>query len=243
MDTMPSTPKQLLEQAAKTRTLLPGLSEADLANFQQNFPRPLPPEIRELLLYTAGFDATPFGLCHADLMRVRFVGHDSWAFPQAFPQSVDLLPDGSGNFWIIDVNPDTGAWGAVFYACHDPAVVIVQAPDLATFLTQIISPKNSAPPNALRFVHGNAATRIWADDPYVAPAPVARLSTDSVVSNFASTVADSLNIADLRSLKVGIGFSVGNAGPTANIRRSPDALIFAIEPNKLSFFSRLFRRR
>src|SRR5689334_8432785 len=52
-----------------------------------------------------------------------------------------MLPDGFGNFWVVDVDPETGVWGAVFFACHDPSVIVVQAPDLATFLQQLLDPK------------------------------------------------------------------------------------------------------
>ena len=130
---MSSTLKELLERLSQSVTLLPGLSEREIAQFQEQLPGPLPEEIRQLLLYSAGFDSKPQSI-RQRAGSVHFTGHEGFELAEVFARSVPLLPDGCGNFWVVDINPQNGAWGSVFYACHDPAVIVVQARDLMTSL-------------------------------------------------------------------------------------------------------------
>lgn len=236
---MATTAKELLEGAMQTVKLMPGLSEAELAQFQKTLPRPMPESVREALLYAAGFDAKPIGSLRGKALQLRLAGHDSFEFDQAFPKAIDLLPDGSGNFWVIDIDRETGDWGPVFYARHDPAVIVVQAPDLPTFLSQLLRPAGSG---TLESVVGEAVTRIWNDDPLLMSEADARASTDTTLSSFAKTLPSNFMIADLRSRTIGSGFSWGKAGPSAEVRRCPGALIFAVEQKKTRFLSRLFSR-
>jgi hypothetical protein len=233
---MSSTPKELLERFSQTVTLLPGLSEQEIARFQERLPGALPDDVHQLLLYSAGFDSKPFG-------TVRFSGHGLFEYAEVFPKSLPLLPDDCGNFWVVDVNPQNGAWGSVFYACHDPAVIVVQARDLMMFLSQLLDPSQSEPKDAVHYVHDQAASLIWEHDPWLVPVQDAQKAQDAVISKFAEQLPDNFRIADLRSAEIGSGFSWGKAGPTAGIRRNGTDLIFAVEQKSPGFLSRMFSRR
>jgi cell wall assembly regulator SMI1 len=113
------TPKELIQQFSNTLELRPGLSESQIADFQNGMGVALPPEIRDLLRYSVGFDL------HTKSKRsseapVRFTGNPGFAFEETFPKSVPVLPDGVGNYWVVDINANTGKWDCVFFACHDP---------------------------------------------------------------------------------------------------------------------------
>lgn len=230
------TSKELLEKFSQSVALSPGLSEREIGEFQEQLQSPIPKEIRELLLYSAGFDSKPFG-------AVRFTGHEGFELAEVFPRSVPLLPDGCGNFWIVDINPQNGAWGPVFYACHDPAVVAVQAADLGTFILQLLDPTRSEPREAVHYVHEESVRLIWKNDPWLISVRDARQDPDSTVSNFARQLPENFRVADLRSMKVGAGFSWGKAGPNADIRRSGTDLLFGVESKEPGLFSRVFSRQ
>ena len=233
---MSSTPKELLERFSQSTTVTPGLLEREIAQFQQQLQSPIPDEIRQLLLYSTGFDSKPFG-------TVRFTGHEGFELAEVFPRSVPLLPDGCGNCWVVDVNPQDGAWGSVFYACHDPSVIVVQARNLVTFLSQLLDPSKSEPKDAVHYVHEEAVRLIWKDDPWLVSVQDARLDQDGVVSKFAEQLPDNFRVVDLRSMKVGSGFSWEKTGPDADIRRNGTELVFGVEQKAPGFLSRIFSRR
>ncbi|HKV23082.1 MAG TPA: SMI1/KNR4 family protein [Candidatus Acidoferrum sp.] len=233
---MSVTPRQLLEKFSQSATLLPGLPEHEIAQFQQQLRCPVPEEIRQTLSFSAGFNSNTFG-------AVRFTGHQDFELTDLFPQSVALLPDGCGNFWVVDINPKNGTWGLVFYACHDPAVIVLQARDLVTFISQVLDAENTEPRDALRYVRGEAVKIIWRDDPWLVPVRDARVSQDSVVSQFAEHLPEGFGVADLRPAGFGSGFSWGKAGPNAEVRRHGAELVFGIQQRVPSFLRKIFATR
>ena len=137
---MNGTPKQTLEKFSSRVTLNPGLSEEEIARFQAQLPGALPLKIRELLVYSSGFEVASEQLLKSrrvgDTTRVLFTGSGGVGL-SILPCPVALLGDGCGNFWVVDVNP-SGAWGVILFVCHDPPVIALQAGDLADFLGQVL---------------------------------------------------------------------------------------------------------
>lgn len=228
----PDTPRQVLEKSSLSAGLLPGASPDQIEKFQQRLLRPLPNEIRDLLEYSTGIDLESIG-------KVNFMGATNSQFTEALPFTVALLPDGSGNFWVVDVNGTTGAWGTVFFVSHDPPVIVVQAPELGAFLSQLLDPVHSKPPNALNYVPRVSASQIWKNDPWLIPVRTARTVKDPVVSAFAQQLPESFRLADLRPREIGSGFSWGLAGPNAEVRRHNEDLLFAVEQKTPKFLKRV----
>jgi cell wall assembly regulator SMI1 len=115
------------------------MSEAEIAKFEQTIPCPLPATIRELLLYCRGFEggATDF---------VDFTGaRCDFAHEEVFPNGLPFAADGCGNFWVVDLTPESEAWGPIYFACHDAPVILYQSPGLEHFLTELL--KASEPPH------------------------------------------------------------------------------------------------
>ncbi|RJP24977.1 MAG: hypothetical protein C4520_03090 [Candidatus Abyssobacteria bacterium SURF_5] len=207
---LPASPKQILEKHTHLITLFPGLSEQELDRFRKRLGGYLPAEINELLIYSTGF-------IYAQERAICFTGHEDFAFEEAFPCSIAVLPDGLGNFWVVDINKEDGAWGPVFYVCHDPAVVVVQAPELASFLLQVLQPLEGVPKNALDYVSKKAAFTIWRQDPWLMPYNDPRIPQDPLVSDFAKQLLQNCRIADLRRKEIGSGFRWGASRGTAQI--------------------------
>ena len=64
---------------------------------------------------------------------------EGFGLEEAFPQAYSIAHDGYGNYWVLDLLPGDGAWGPVFYACHDPAVIGYQAETIETFLADVVA--------------------------------------------------------------------------------------------------------
>ncbi len=184
-------------------------------------PDSVPEDIRELLQLAAGFIFDPIGY-------LDFTG-ECWPTPYGplHHCGVSLIEDDNG-FWLQDVRDDTGVWGPVFLVCKHPAVVAVQAPSLAEFLEQIFDIGRAGHRDMLRYVHQEAATRIWREEPWLVPARVARCSNEPLLSAFARKLPERFQVADLRRLEVGSGFGLELFGPDTIVRRCGDELLFAV---------------
>jgi hypothetical protein len=223
------TPKDVIQQASSEAlrsdggrklalVLEAGLSAQEITEFERRFPKGVPADILELLAFTSGFEFAPLGL-------IDFRGRLPFEFEEAFPCGLPLAGDDLGNFWIQDISPETGLWGAIFFVCHDPPVIVVQATSLAEFLRQIFAPHMSA----IKNIREDVVPRIWANNPYSVKIEDALSSSDSAISTFARQLKGSFKITDLRSAKIGSGFSFGSHGPETEVRRYGGEPIFAVE--------------
>lgn len=178
---------------------------------------PLVPEIRELLALARAIVPN-----NHRIDRVAFDGTERFGVEDVFPIGFALAGDGLGNEWVVDVDPTSGAWGAVFYACHDPPVFVVEARTLADFLEAIFDSGRS-------LANEGAQEVIWDGDPFVRAARDPSIQADPLLRAFAEEVGPGYRIADLRALAIGSGFSWGRAGPEADTRRLGREYVFAIE--------------
>ncbi len=216
--------------------LLPGLTDSEIDTIANRLPgKQIPDEIRELLRFAKGFEF--FGID-----EITFDGVDEFGFENVFPCSVQLAHDGFGNFWIIDVE-STGNWGNVFYACHDPAVIVKQSDNLLQFIDHLdeygMDPQNST----LNIIHEKTVFDIWRNNHGFIEINEARNSEDATLKNFALSLADNFVIADLRNKPNKAGFAWGEFGFDIHKSvRCGDELIWGMErPLKKNFFAKLFR--
>ena len=93
---------------------------------------PLPGDLRALLERAGGIDGGALGTI--DFTGASFDVEISDIFPSGLP----IAHDGSGNHWVLDLTPDA-APPPVFFASHDPPVVLLQSPDLAHFLDEVFA--------------------------------------------------------------------------------------------------------
>jgi len=201
--------------------VLAAVTIEQLAEFQRsNGISQVPDTVRELLAFTTGFDFEPIG-------RVDFLGRDMSV--ETFFHSVPILADGSGNFWILDLEADGSGGGTVMYWAHDPAVAIVQAASLTEFREQSFAARKPGNKDTLTFVRRESSRKVWKHDPYLTPAAQARAHGDPTIAAFAATLPSSFHIADLPKAELGSGFSWGKGSP--DVRRDGSRLIFGVETN------------
>jgi hypothetical protein len=193
-----------------------------LKQFEARLPCALPQHVRELLKFARGFEGSAVDL-------VDFTGRHAYGHYEIFPHGLTIAGDGFGNFWVVDLSASSADFGPIYYACHDPPVIVLQSHSLSGFLNDLIrvSPEDSP----IDFVHEEAAMSIWEDDPHAVTREEALLSADSELREFASAAPAGCLIADLRRAEPGGGFCWGKFGPDTQILRHPDAPMFAYGPH------------
>lgn len=203
--------------------LLPGLTEAEIAVVQAQYPVPLPAELVRLMSFTRGAG----GLLELDLTGEPHSIEISDLLPAGHP----IAADGYGNFWLLDLTPDTTDVAPVFFACHDAPVLLYQAPDLATFVDEAL--KTLEPPHRSQVddVHEDRLYDVWRSQPGAVPQPVAVASQDAALREFAESLDSDWTIVDLRQRQVGMGVAWGSHGPGTRLARHGWERIFAYAPD------------
>jgi hypothetical protein len=195
----------------------------------------LPRVLRVLLERTGGIDGGPLG-------TIDFTGRTfDVEVRDIFPAGLAIAHDGSGNHWVLDLTPET-APPLVFYASHDPPVVLLQSPDLGHFLTEVFRKLDSPKGSLIDDVHSDRLFRVWRENPGAHPHEAA-LEGDEELRAFAATLDDRYLIVDLRAPEIGMGFSWGRFGPATEIRRHGYRGLFAYAPpeRRPGLLRRLFR--
>ena len=215
-------------------TLLPGLTDHEIHAFRAELPMPLPAHVERLLRACRGIDGTA-------VEPLDFTGRSTlFEFIEVFPHGMSIAGDGYGNHWVVDLLPTSADFGPVYYACHDPPIVLYQSPTLADFLEELF--KMSNPPHAslVDDVREDRLNRVWLKQPGLIAHAAALASPDPVLLDFAGQLADSYVLVDLRAAKPGEGFAWGRYEPET-IKRCGALPIFALEPpRKRGLLSRLF---
>ncbi len=214
--------------------LLAPLSPEQIDALRQNCPKQnLPADITELLQYAAGFEFGP-------LQTISFDALDMFGLEQIFPRSIQLAGDGFGNFWILDLLSD-GSWGKVFFACHDPAVIVLYANDLAEFIYYLDEFGKDETSSHLNTIHEQTVFDIWQNNHGFIDANVAH-SADHVLKSFAESLPDNFVFADLRNKPLKSGFAWGkHLVQDEKVIRHTSEFIWAFEKRKArTLFAKLF---
>jgi cell wall assembly regulator SMI1 len=200
--------------------LTPGLTEAEIAAFEAGLPCPLPPDIRDLLAFTTGFAA---GLADT----VDFTGRScSFEFEPAFPHGLPIASDGYGNFWVVDLMPESKAWAPIYFACHDPPIILFQSPSFEHFLAELFKCETPACSSAIDDVHDDRLYRVWRKNPGVLSYGQCLNSPDAELAAFSRELGRSFEFIDLRNAKIGFGFSWGRYGADTVVKRFGSVPIF-----------------
>jgi hypothetical protein len=217
-----------------TLEFLPGLSCAELRDFAWRVPCRVPKEISELLGTCSGLEGT--------IDQVDFTGMiPTFEFDAAFPFGLPLAADGFGNFWVVDLHPDSTGWGPIYFVCHDAPVILYQSDSLEGFLMELFRMFEPPHESLIDDVHEDRLARVWKTNPGVLSYEQCLRSVDPILSGFAHELDDSFQIIDLRGAKPGDGFSWGRYGPNTRIKRFRTHAVFAYQKPK-SIISRLLGR-
>jgi hypothetical protein len=114
----------------------------------------------------------------------------------------------------------------VFFACHDPPIVLYQSPDIGHFLHEAF--RMLVPPHAslVDDVHEDRLFNVWGENPRTLDHSAA-LEQDAGLRAFAAELDDRFVVVDLRSPEIGMGFSWGRFGPRTDARRHGYERLFA----------------
>lgn len=227
-----STPWEVLERALGREfsaedgepgriELEPPASPGEIEALERALPGPLPADVRALLERTRGVSVLS--------EEVELLGTTGQYLEGAATHQHDVMGDGCGNSWFVDVRAD-GTWGAVHFACHDPPVMLLQSPDLATFFEDLLRWLESPDSEGDALISAMDPKDVWGQNPLARPSAEARASDDGRVRDFARGLPDEALVVDLRGAGPGEGFAWGCFGPETEIRRAGDELIFALVP-------------
>jgi cell wall assembly regulator SMI1 len=217
--------------------LTPPATSEQMDSIQQQVGQPLPEELRTLLAFCSGIDG-------GSLDGIDFTGaRMSFGQEEIFPSGLPIAADGFGNFWVLDLTPQTTKVAPVFFACHDAPVILYQSADLASFLAEVF--RMSTPPHKslVDDVHEDRLFDVWRKNPGVMDQPAAAVSSDAEVRSFAAGLPEHFQIVDLRRVSPGMGFSWGRYGPRTELRRHGYERIFGYaKPPRTGLLAKLFGR-
>jgi hypothetical protein len=186
--------------------------------------------VSALLRRTRGID----GL----LEEIDFSGMlDGQALDDLFPRTATIAHDGFGNFWVVDLLRENGAWGPIWFLCHDPPVALLQCDGLAAFLDELRGMFTPPGTSLIDDVHENRLFQVGR----VHPGEVSAEETvaDPVAAAFAAELGSGWIVVDLRGAVPGMGIAWGRFGPRTELRRCGDLQLFAYKaPEKRGLFSR-----
>lgn len=207
--------------AKETIALLPPATPAELDALERRLPAALPAEIRDALLVTKG-------LANGPLESFSLLDLEGFGLEEVFPHAYSIAHDGYGNYWIVDLLPNSTSWGPIYYACHDPPVIVYQAATVEQFLRDAIAMWQPGQRSPVDIVHEDATARIWDKNPLAHPRAEVLGAGDPGLRRFAESLPARALIADLRTAAVGDGFSWGAFGARTSIVRWDIEPVWAI---------------
>ena len=202
--------------------LLPGLSNRELQEMQAIVPCAIPEAVKELLQLTRGIEPS--------LDSIDFSGislQDSFTHKEIFPHGLPVAGDGSGNSWIVDLEPKTKTWGPVFYLSQAPKVVIWQAKTFEEFVAQLLAFSEFQVNSPINLVHDQFANAIAEQNPNVIPADKTQHPGDPDLGLFAQSLKKGYSFIDLRRARIGDGFSWERYGKDTELVRNGFQRLFA----------------
>jgi cell wall assembly regulator SMI1 len=200
----------------------PGLAAEEIEQVEAGVGVPLPPSLWRLLEYTGGIN----GL----LDQIDFSGRSlEYEAQEIFPSGLPLAGDGIGNFWVLDLTPGESDATPVFFACHDPPVVLYQSAGIGEFLHELVLLFEPPHESLVDAVHEDRLFGVWRQNPDEI-GRAAALAGDESLRAFAASLDDHFQFVDLRAPAVGAGFSWARHGPRTDVRRHGYERLFAYAP-------------
>jgi hypothetical protein len=218
----------------KTATLLPPLTERELSAFEASLPCGLPEDMRELLQFASGIEGAACRLGDRfAIEEVCFADVQGFGLEDVFPHAKELAVDGCGNSWIIDLTSESKAFAPIFFACHDPPVIVYQTDSLLDFLRGVVRGSNLPWESEIAEVDRTLDGRIWRKNPCAMSHSQCLASGDHELKAFAESLDETWEFIDLRAPKLGDGYSWGRYGAKTANKRYGDKRIFACQKKTL----------
>lgn len=217
-------------------TLLPGLPDDRIAAFEERLGFSLDPQTRELLRFTGGIQGGPLPSISFDATDEGCALEEENTFSM---KTFGFATDGEDGHWAYILTKQSRDLGPICFVSHKPSVFLYQAKDLGGFLAQYFDFVNRKATGETASFTGEAAQRIWLENPGAVAVRSARLSPDTVLAGFAKTLRDHWSIMDLRSARPGDGFSWGRC---RDFIPHGSELLFGLDLKSTGAFTRFLRR-
>lgn len=235
--------------------LLEPLTQSELEQVRCLLPCSMPAEMEACLSYSRGLELVQekrgktqewSGSPNVINEVINWSGlcSDGQYLEEIMPCSVSIATDGFGNSWNIDITKAASneVWGPVYFVCHDPPVLVYQCSGLEAFLVEVVRELEYPGESQLSLMLKQFAMEVWSKNPGLLPQAEALMSNDGILNGFAQELDDSYVICDMRSAKLGDGFSWGRFGADAVLKRFYDLPVYAYKrnfANKRSWWKRL----
>ncbi|MBK7404178.1 MAG: SMI1/KNR4 family protein [Phycisphaerales bacterium] len=198
-----------------------GLNER---HFREHFKGPMPPDMQDLYALCSGFDL--------DYHEITFTEYHFQGYDCLFHDWIEVAADGFGNHWVLEIRPGAAAWGPVWFASHDPPVVLHVADDLTTFLRHFLDAYRGGEVHNPYACSHRDAMRIWEEShPWPTAAHVRaqlRATPDPLLAALTADLPDHAEIIDLRpNLR---GFTWDRYDTHCPARRDIHPMLFALIP-------------
>ncbi|CAL2106756.1 conserved hypothetical protein [Tenacibaculum sp. 190524A02b] len=210
-----------------------GLTDSEIDQLKGQFPsKNIDGEIIEILKETRGWDG--YG---SEMVYFDSIGQ--FGFWELSANSLTLGHDGFGNHWILDLSED-GKANKVFFACHDPAVFLVNSQNLNEYLSHLLEFYESPDKCHLNEIHDKTVMTIW-DENRLCSSKSEFESRNPEFKDFLNRFnGDEWTVADLRAGRNKDGFAWGKFGANQFTERHPTELVWVIKNKKKGFLSRIF---
>jgi hypothetical protein len=127
---------------------------------------------------------------------------------EGVPRSVAIAHDGFGNYWIVDLNTGSDAFGPVFFLCHDCPALIYQCAEAAEFIEALLEMTEPPHRGPIDFVQEEATAAVCRGREAAMTRDEALVSDDAVLRAFAEPLPADVRVADLRRPRTGDGFRI-----------------------------------
>jgi hypothetical protein len=202
---------------------LPGLNTSEIDVYRQRAGGVVSADFERLLRFARGMRFGPFGL-------IDFTGGShSFSMENLLPCGVALAADGYGNFWVADLDGESGSCGPVFFCSHDPPVLMIAATSLDAFLRDLFDTSCEDLAKFIKKTHEQVG-EIRLVSSGGMPSVDARTSNDREIAEFAEKLSDGAFIFDLRHASKWHGFPWALRTASDELSRDGSRLLFAVKP-------------
>jgi len=214
----------------------PALTAQELQECAKRFPNgSIDSEVEEILKVTKGWD-------RAWPEAVYFDSVNEFGFAELLPYSVTLGTDGLGNSWVLDLD-SAGNAGKVFFACHDPAVLIVHSQNITEYLIHLLDSYRNPGACHVNNVQDHIIYDVWKHDRCTSKKSdflAAHPHYHEFLSQFSG---EEWSVADLRGGQNKAGFAWGRYDATNLTQRHPTEMLWVMKNNKRGFLNRLMDKK
>lgn len=212
-----------------------GLTSSEIEELKNRFPNnKMNNELIEILKETRGWEGPGSEMVYFDSIG-------EFGFCELSANAVALGNDGTGNYWILDLD-ENGNEGKVFFACHDPAVFIIHSQGLNEFLHHLLEYYQSPDESYFVEIQKNTVMAVWDKNIRCISKREFEMSNPEFHDFLLKFDGDDWIIADLRNGQNKDGFAWGKFGANQFTVRHPSELIWVIKNKKKGILSRLFDR-